>query len=55
MKETILKQCLDVLKREDIKQELQLFCKPIIQIIFSIINPYIYIIITYIINFVKQF
>lgn len=46
MKETILKQCLDVLKREDIKQELQLFCKPIIQIIFSIINPYIYIIIT---------
>jgi hypothetical protein len=43
MKEPIIQQCLDILKREDIKSELKSFCGPIIQMIFEFINPYIYI------------
>lgn len=43
MKEPIIQQCLDILKREDIKGELRTFCSPVIEFIFNIINPYIYI------------
>jgi len=43
MKEPIIQQCLDILKREDIKCELKSFCGPVIDQIFNIINPYIYI------------
>ena len=43
MKEPIIQQCLDILKREDIKGELKSFCGPVIDQIFNIINPYIYI------------
>ena len=45
MKEQIIQQCLDILKREDIKYELKSFCGPVLEMIFNIINPYIYIII----------
>lgn len=45
MKEPIIQQCLDILKREDIKGELKSFCAPIIDFIFNIIKPYIYLII----------
>jgi len=43
MKETIVQQCLEVLKRDDIKNEMKLLCKPVIDFIFYEINPYIYI------------
>ena len=43
MKEPIIQQCLDILKREDIKSELKTFFNPVIDMIFDIINPYIYI------------
>jgi hypothetical protein len=43
MKEPIIQQCLDILKRDDIKTELKTFCGPIIQMIFDFINPYIYV------------
>jgi hypothetical protein len=48
MKEPIIQQCLDILKREDIKGELRTFCSPIIELIFGIITPYIYITILFV-------
>ena len=48
MKEPIIQQCLDILKREDIKGELRTFCSPIIDLIFNIITPYIYITIIFV-------
>ena len=43
MKDSIVQQCLEVLKRDDIKNEMKLLCKPVIDFIFYEINPYIYI------------
>jgi hypothetical protein len=43
MKESIIQQCLDILKREDIKYEVKSFCAPLIDLILNFINPYIYI------------
>ncbi len=44
MKETFVQQCLDILKREDIKNEFKMLLKPVIDFILYEINPYIYII-----------
>lgn len=49
MKDSIVRQCLDILKREDVKTELKLLFTPIIDFIFYEMNPYIYIIIALII------
>jgi len=46
MKDSLVQQCLDILKREDIKSEIKFLCKPILEIILYEINPYIYIILT---------
>jgi hypothetical protein len=43
MKDTLVQQCLDILKREDIKSEIKTLFKPIIDFILLEINPYIYI------------
>jgi hypothetical protein len=43
MKETIVQQCLDILKREEVKYELKNIFKPIVDFILYEINPYIYI------------
>ena len=43
MKETIVQQCLDILKRDDVKNEFKLLLKPVIDFILYEINPYIYI------------
>jgi hypothetical protein len=40
---TFVQQCLDILKREDIKSEFKMLLKPVIDFIFYEINPYIYI------------
>ena len=45
MKDTLIKQCLDILKREDVKQEIKLLFTPIIDIILCEIYPYLYLII----------
>ena len=42
MKESLVQQCLDILKRTDVKNEMKLLCKPIIDFIFFEIRPYIY-------------
>ncbi len=43
MKDSLVQQCLDILKREDIKNEFKMLLKPIIDFILYEINPYIYI------------
>jgi hypothetical protein len=50
MKETLtqttiplVKQCLDILKRDDIKNECKMLLKPLIDFLLYEINPYIYI------------
>jgi hypothetical protein len=43
MKNSIVSQCLDILKRDDIKKEFKLISKPVIDFILYEINPYIYI------------
>ena len=46
MKDSIVQQCLDILQREDIKNEFKTLLKPVIDFILYEINPYIYMIIT---------
>lgn len=44
MKDSFVQQCLDILKRDDIKNEFKKLLKPVIDFILYEINPYIYII-----------
>jgi len=46
MKDSLVKQCLEILKRDDIKNEFKLLFSPVINFILYEINPYIYMIIT---------
>lgn len=46
MKDSLVQQCLDVLKREDIKQEFKILIHPILEFILHEINPYVYIVLT---------
>ncbi len=46
MKDSLVQQCLDILKRDDIKNEFKSIFKPIIDFILYEINPYIYITVT---------
>jgi hypothetical protein len=43
MKDSLLKQCLDVLKREDVKTELKLLLNPFIEFILFEMRPYTYV------------
>ena len=43
MKDSLVQQCLDILKRDDIKNEFKLIFKPVIDFILYEINPYIFI------------
>jgi len=43
MKDSLVQQCLDILKREDIKNEFKMLLNPVINFILYEINPYIYI------------
>ena len=45
MKDSIVQQCLDILKKEEVKNEIKILLKPVINFIFHEINPYIYVII----------
>jgi len=46
MKDSLVQQCLDILKREDIKHELRTLLSPVINLILYELNPYIYTIIS---------
>jgi hypothetical protein len=43
IKNTLIKECMDVLKREDVKKEFKTFMTPIIDLILIEINPYLYL------------
>jgi len=45
MKDSIVQQCLDILKKEEVKNEIKMLLKPVINFIFHEINQYIYAII----------
>jgi hypothetical protein len=45
MKTSLIKQCLDILNRDDVKGELKLLLDPISEFILYEIRPYTYIII----------
>ena len=43
MRENIIDQCLNILKRDDVKAELKLLLTPVIEVIIGNIYPYIYL------------
>ena len=43
IKNALVQECIDVLKREDVKTEFKTFMTPIIDIILIEINPYLYL------------
>jgi hypothetical protein len=43
IKNALIQECIDVLKREDVKKEFKDFITPIIDIILVEINPYLYL------------
>ncbi len=43
IKDTFLQQCLAILKREDVKTELKLLMRPMIDLILQEIYPYIFL------------
>lgn len=43
LKDDVIKECLDVLSREDVKEEFKEIMKPIIDMVLKKIFPYIYI------------
>jgi len=43
MKDTLVQQCLNILKREDVKKEFKMLLNPIRDFVLYEINPYIYI------------
>ena len=56
MKDSLVQQCLDILKREDIKNEFKMLLKPVIDFILYEINPlYLYNGIFSILDFYNDF
>ena len=43
IKNTLIQECINVLKREDVKHEFKTFLEPVINIILAQINPYLYL------------
>jgi hypothetical protein len=53
MKDSLVQQCLDILKKEDIKNELKILFTPVLDFLLYELNPYIYITVTLVLlNFV---
>ena len=50
MKESLVQQCLDILKRDDIKNELNILSSSVIDFILYEMKPYIYIAILFIVS-----
>jgi len=43
LKQALIQECIDVLKRDDVKHEFKTFISPVIDIILAQINPYLYL------------
>lgn len=50
MKDTFVSQCLDILKRDDVKNEFKMLLKPVIDFLLNEISPYIYIIVSLVVT-----
>ena len=48
IKETIIQQCLGLLKRQDVKNEIKSLMRPVIDMLLHEITPYIYLSITFV-------
>jgi hypothetical protein len=48
MSESLIQQCVNILKKEEVKNEMKLLLKPIIHFILYEIYPYIYIVILFV-------
>ena len=46
MKDSIINQCLDILKTDDVRNEIKVIFSPVTDLIMYEIYPYIYVIIT---------
>jgi hypothetical protein len=49
LKESIIKECINVLKRDDVKREVKVFIAPIVELILAQIYPYIYLCVMFIV------
>lgn len=49
MREKFMDQCLNMLKREDVKSEIKLLMSPLIEVMMSNIYPYIYLSLVFVI------
>jgi hypothetical protein len=45
MKDSLIKQCLDILKTDDVRHEIKILFSPVTDLILYEIYPYIYVII----------
>jgi hypothetical protein len=43
MKDSLVQQCLDVLKRDDVKTEFKILFQPLMDFVLNQISPYIYL------------
>lgn len=50
MKESLVQQCLDILKREDIKRELNVLSTSVFEFVLYEIKPYIYFAVLFILS-----
>ena len=48
IKDTLIQQCLDILKRDDVKNELKELMKPMIDLILQELYPYIFLSIVFV-------
>ena len=48
MKDSLIKQCLDILKTQDVKNEIKIIFSPVTDLIRYEIYPYIYLIIFFV-------
>ncbi len=48
IKDTVIQQCLDILKRDDVKNELKQMMKPMIDLILQELYPYIFLSIVFV-------
>jgi hypothetical protein len=43
IKNNLIQECIDVLKRDDVKHEFKTFMTPVVDLILIQINPYLYL------------
>ena len=47
IKEQLIQECVNIMKREDIKEEIKQLVKPILEMLLNELYPYLYIVILF--------